>query len=173
MGQRAATSTGWLGTLVAVDEARRRATLDVSGMRLEVAVDELQAASTSGPALAGSGGPAGPPRTGRRGEFGAPGRSHAGALPPARGSVARARPRAVAASLDLRGARVEEALAMLEQYLDDAARADAGRVTIIHGHGSGAMRDAVRSALGEHPLVREWRPGERGEGGDGATVVSL
>ena len=76
-------------------------------------------------------------------------------------------------SLDLRGARVEEALELLERYLDGAARADAGRVTVIHGHGSGAMRDAVRRALGEHPLVRDWRPGERGEGGDGATIVSL
>ena len=47
------------------------------------------------------------------------------------------------------------------------------RVTIIHGHGSGAMRDAVRRTLGSHPLVRGWRPGERGEGGDGATVVTL
>jgi DNA mismatch repair protein MutS2 len=79
----------------------------------------------------------------------------------------------VAASLDLRGARVEEALALLDRYLDDAARASAGRVTVIHGHGSGAMRDAVRRALTEHALVREWRPGERGEGGDGATIVSL
>lgn len=83
------------------------------------------------------------------------------------------RARAVASSLDLRGARVDEALAMLEQYIDDAAHAEAGRVTIIHGHGSGAMRDAVRRTLGSHPLVREWRPGERGEGGDGATVVSF
>jgi len=88
-------------------------------------------------------------------------------------SVLGGRARAVASSLDLRGARVEEALAMLDQYLDDAAHADAGRVTVIHGHGSGAMRDAVRRTLGSHPLVREWRPGERGEGGDGATVVSL
>ncbi len=175
VGQRAATSSGWLGTLVGLDQARRRATLDVSGMRLEVALDELQAASASGPALVRSGGPGGSPRTGRRGEFGEPARAPAPAPAPALagGGVGRARPRAVAASLDLRGARVEEALALLEQYLDDAARADAGRVTIIHGHGSGAMRDAVRSALGEHPLVREWRPGERGEGGDGATIVSL
>jgi DNA mismatch repair protein MutS2 len=173
VGQRAATGSGWLGTLVALDEGRRRATLDVSGMRLEVDLDELQAASASGPALAGGGGPGGSPRTGRRGEFGEPVRALGGAPPAARASVGRARPRAVAASLDLRGARVEEALALLDQYLDDAARAEAGRVTVIHGHGSGAMRDAVRSALGEHPLVREWRPGERGEGGDGATVVSL
>jgi DNA mismatch repair protein MutS2 len=79
----------------------------------------------------------------------------------------------VASSLDLRGARVEEALAMLDQYLDDAVHAGAGGVTVVHGHGSGAMRDAVREMLGAHPLVRKWRPGEQGEGGDGATVVSL
>ena len=173
VGQRAATAGGWLGTLVALDEARQRATLDVSGMRLDVAMDELQAASASGPALAGTGGPAWLPRSGRRGDFGDAPR---GAPVPTAGppsAIGRARPRAVAASLDLRGARVEEALALLEQYLDDAAHADAGRVTVIHGHGSGAMRDAVRSALSQHALVREWRPGERGEGGDGATIVSL
>jgi DNA mismatch repair protein MutS2 len=79
----------------------------------------------------------------------------------------------VASSLDLRGARVEEALHMLDQYLDDAVHAGAGRVTVVHGHGSGAMRDAVREMLSGHPLAREWRPGEQGEGGDGATVVSL
>jgi len=46
-------------------------------------------------------------------------------------------------------------------------------VTIIHGHGTGAMRDAVRSQLASHPLVKDWRPGERGEGGDGASIVTL
>jgi DNA mismatch repair protein MutS2 len=173
VGQRAATAGGWLGTLVALDEARQRATLDVGGMRLDVAMDELQAASASGPALAGTGGPAWLPRTGRRGDFGSAPRGVPGAAAGTTPAVGRVRPRAVAASLDLRGARVEEALALLEQYLDDAAHADAGRVTVIHGHGSGAMRDAVRSALSQHALVREWRPGERGEGGDGATIVSL
>jgi DNA mismatch repair protein MutS2 len=68
---------------------------------------------------------------------------------------------------------VDEALELLEQTLDNAAMAGGGRLTIVHGHGSGALRDAVRSALAGHPLVREWRPGERGEGGDGATIVSL
>jgi DNA mismatch repair protein MutS2 len=190
VGQRAATEGGWLGTLAALDEARGRASLDVGGMRVEVAVADLRPASATGPALAGSSPSASRPLSGRRGEFGDPARSAhagAGAPPPATvpvgsaGMLGRAvrrgatgsSARAVAASLDLRGARVEEALALLERYLDDAARADAGRVTVIHGHGSGAMRDAVRRALGEHPLVREWRPGERGEGGDGATVVSL
>ena len=68
---------------------------------------------------------------------------------------------------------MDEALELLERYLDQRRMAEAGRVTVIHGHGSGALRDAVREMLGGHPLVREWRPGERGEGGDGATIVSL
>jgi DNA mismatch repair protein MutS2 len=73
----------------------------------------------------------------------------------------------------LRGARVDEALDALDRYLDDAAVAGLGSVTIIHGLGTGALRDAVRGAAAGHPLVRSARPGERGEGGDGATVVSL
>ena len=84
-----------------------------------------------------------------------------------------ARSRNVPMSLDLRGARVDEALTALERYLEDASLAGLARVTVIHGHGSGALRDVVREHLSSHPLVREWRAGERGEGGDGATIVSL
>jgi DNA mismatch repair protein MutS2 len=79
----------------------------------------------------------------------------------------------VASSLDLRGARVDEALEALARYLDDAALASLGKVMIIHGMGTGALRDAVRAAAADHPLVRALRPGERGEGGDGATIVEL
>ena len=79
----------------------------------------------------------------------------------------------MASSLDLRGARVDEALEALDRYLDDAAVAGLGSATIIHGLGTGALRDAVRAAASAHPLVRSVRPGERGEGGDGATVVTL
>ena len=81
--------------------------------------------------------------------------------------------RTVASSLDLRGARVDEALETLDRYLDDAGVAGLGSATIIHGLGTGALRDAVRTAAAVHPLVRSVRPGERGEGGDGATVVTL
>jgi DNA mismatch repair protein MutS2 len=79
----------------------------------------------------------------------------------------------VASSLDLRGARVDEALDALDRYLDDAALAGLEKATIIHGHGTGALRDAVRSRAAAHPLVVSTRPGERGEGGDGATIVKL
>jgi DNA mismatch repair protein MutS2 len=80
---------------------------------------------------------------------------------------------AVPLTLDLRGARVDEALDLLDGYLDRAALADAEQVTVVHGSGTGALRDAVRGRLAEHPQVREWRPGEQGEGGDGATIVAL
>jgi DNA mismatch repair protein MutS2 len=83
------------------------------------------------------------------------------------------RARTVASSLDLRGARVDEALDALARYLDDAALAGLERVTIIHGLGTGALRDAVRAQASDHPQVTSVRPGERGEGGDGATVLSL
>jgi len=46
-------------------------------------------------------------------------------------------------------------------------------VTVVHGSGTGALRDAVRSQAGGHPLVKEIRAGEGGEGGDGVTVVTL
>jgi DNA mismatch repair protein MutS2 len=66
-----------------------------------------------------------------------------------------------------------EALEVLDRYLDDASLAGLDQATVIHGMGTGALRDAVRDHVGAHPLVRSWRPGGRGEGGDGATIVSL
>jgi len=75
--------------------------------------------------------------------------------------------------LDIRGARAEEALAVLDRYLNDAAVAGYERVRIVHGKGTGALRAAVREALGQHPLVREVATAGRSEGGDGATIVTL
>jgi DNA mismatch repair protein MutS2 len=83
------------------------------------------------------------------------------------------RARSVASSLDLRGARVDEALEALTRYLDDAGLAGLDKVVIIHGMGTGAVRDAVRATAAVHPLVKSLRPGQRGEGGDGATIVEL
>ena len=75
--------------------------------------------------------------------------------------------------LDIRGARAEEALAVLDRYLNDAAVAGVGRLRIVHGKGTGALRTAVRAALSEHPLVRAHEPAGPSEGGDGATIVHL
>jgi DNA mismatch repair protein MutS2 len=75
--------------------------------------------------------------------------------------------------LKLIGLRVDEALTMLEPFINHAAAAGLGEVRVIHGVGTGRLRDAVREELGRHPLVEGQRPGESHEGRDGATVVSL
>jgi DNA mismatch repair protein MutS2 len=75
--------------------------------------------------------------------------------------------------LDLRGERVEDGLERLERYLNDAYRARLPFVRIIHGHGTGAMKSAVRDVLKHHPLVNTMRAGEGNEGGDGVTMVKL
>jgi DNA mismatch repair protein MutS2 len=75
--------------------------------------------------------------------------------------------------LDLRGARAEEALAELDRYLNNAAVAGYDRVRVIHGKGTGALRNAVRETLATHPLVRQQSPAPQSEGGDGATIVTL
>ena len=75
--------------------------------------------------------------------------------------------------LHLRGQRVEEALEELDRYLDRCLLASLHEVRIVHGHGSGKLKRAVRESLREHVAVESWRPGEPREGGDGATVVVL
>ena len=76
--------------------------------------------------------------------------------------------------LDLRGVRVEEGLERVERYLDDAYMARLPWVRIIHGKGTGALRDAIRERRqGAIPWSDRTRPGGPGEGGDGVTVVKL
>jgi DNA mismatch repair protein MutS2 len=81
--------------------------------------------------------------------------------------------RAPSLELDLRGWRADDAITEVDRYLNDASLANLSRVSIIHGHGTGALRRVVREMLSSHALVRSFRPGERGEGGDGVTVVNL
>ena len=75
--------------------------------------------------------------------------------------------------LDLRGLRAEEALDRLERFMDEAVRDGLSSVRIIHGRGTGALRQAVRERLGSHPLARTFAPDSPEHGGDGATVVEL
>jgi DNA mismatch repair protein MutS2 len=82
-------------------------------------------------------------------------------------------PRKVEAALNLRGLTVDEALYRLEKYLDEACLAGLPRVHIIHGKGTGAVRQAVHRYLTDHPRVKNFRLGEHGEGGLGVTVVEL
>ena len=67
-------------------------------------------------------------------------------------------------TLDLRGTRVEEALDQLEAYLDKASLANLSPVYIIHGHGTGALKSAVREFVSTSPYVAKYRVGEDAEG---------
>ncbi|MCM1264864.1 MAG: endonuclease MutS2 [Candidatus Gastranaerophilales bacterium] len=80
---------------------------------------------------------------------------------------------AMSNSLDLRGFRVEEALDELEAYLDKASLVNLTPVFIIHGHGTGALKSAVRDFLSTSPYVAKYRVGENAEGGDGVSVVDI
>ena len=79
----------------------------------------------------------------------------------------------ISSTLDIRGYRVEDALDNLEFYLDKASLANLHEVQIIHGHGTGALKTAVRDYLSTSPYVAKFRPGEDSEGGDGVSIVDL
>ena len=73
----------------------------------------------------------------------------------------------------LRHLTSDEALLKLDQYLNDAFMAGLYQIKVIHGKGTGTLRQLVREKLVKHPLVKSHRPGKYGEGGAGVTVVEL
>jgi len=77
------------------------------------------------------------------------------------------------ARCDVRGLRADEAMSVIERFLDDHYLSGPSTVIIVHGHGTGALKQLVREALEKSPYVDKFRPGDRHEGGDGATVVQL
>lgn len=95
----------------------------------------------------------------------------------ARRIVARAqhtlRTAAVPSQVDLRGMMTDEAIVVLENFLDTAMMGKLETVTIIHGKGTGAVRNAVRTYLKRSRYVKSFRPGRYGEGEDGVTVAEL
>jgi len=75
--------------------------------------------------------------------------------------------------LRIRRLTVDEALFRLEQYLNDAFMAGLPSVRIVHGKGTGILRQAVHDLLSNHPLVKSFRLGDYGEGDYGVTIVEL
>ncbi|MPZ24427.1 MAG: endonuclease MutS2, partial [Dehalococcoidia bacterium] len=82
-------------------------------------------------------------------------------------------PANVGSEVHLRGERVEPALQRLERFLDDAFRAGYPTVRVVHGKGTGTMRQAVRELLSGHPLVRSFETALPAEGGEGVTLAHL
>lgn len=83
------------------------------------------------------------------------------------------RPASPGIELDLRGQRVDDALEGMDRYLESAYLAGLPWVRVIHGKGTGRLRDSVRQALSEHPHVHSFEAGGANEGGDGVTIARL
>ena len=76
-------------------------------------------------------------------------------------------------TLDMRGQRVEEGMDAADKFFDDALMRGHDLVFLLHGHGTGALKDALRSWLKSHPRVRDAAPANAEQGGDAFTIVSL
>ena len=79
----------------------------------------------------------------------------------------------ISPEINLIGKTVDEALALLDKYLDDAYLARLHQVTVIHGMGTGALRNAVQNHCKKCKYVKSYRMGEHGEGGYGVTVIEF
>ena len=80
---------------------------------------------------------------------------------------------AVPSEVDLRGMDCVEAICVLERYMDEAMRSNASTVRIIHGKGTGVLRNAVQQALRKNKFVKKFRLGVYGEGEDGVTIAEF
>jgi DNA mismatch repair protein MutS2 len=85
----------------------------------------------------------------------------------------RATARTIDSTIDVRGQRVDEAISIVDRFLDESLMGSRDTAFIVHGHGTGALRSAVRTHLASHKGVDKFRPGDPSEGGDGITVAFL
>lgn len=94
-------------------------------------------------------------------------------LPGADASSADVYPQTADNTIDLRGAYVDDALPEIDAFLDRLSMAHASHAFIIHGHGTGALKNGVRRHLRNSPYAKRFLPAPREQGGDGVTVVVL
>jgi DNA mismatch repair protein MutS2 len=134
------------GVVVSLDHDS--AWLEVSGKRMRVGRSELQQVAGGDPA-----------------PVKAPASFSAAPKPEAAAGPAR--------EVNLIGQRIEDAIPQIEKSLDEALLSGTAHIRIVHGHGTGRLRDAVREHLRAHPAVASLRAGEAREGGNGVTVVDL
>jgi DNA mismatch repair protein MutS2 len=134
-----------VATVISVNTGQGRLEAQVGDVKLTLRIDGVEKLDMPGPAAEGAERVVARPRT----------------LRPA------------SPELDLRGQRAEMVESALDSYLNDAFMSLLPEVRIIHGYGTGAVRAEVREALAVHKLVKSFRPGGQGEGGDGVTIASL
>jgi DNA mismatch repair protein MutS2 len=76
-------------------------------------------------------------------------------------------------TLDVRGNRVDDAVSQVDRFVDESLMAGRDAIFVVHGHGTGALRTAIRTHLKSHKAIEKLRAGEQNEGGDGVTVAFL
>jgi len=79
----------------------------------------------------------------------------------------------ISKEINLLGKKTDEAVELVDKFLDEAFLNGLSEVRIIHGHGTGALRKAVADFLADHPHVARFAPASPEQGGSGATVVAL
>jgi DNA mismatch repair protein MutS2 len=89
------------------------------------------------------------------------------------GGLVRAKMDNISTTIDVHGQNLDEAERAVDKYLDDAFLAGLREVSIVHGRGEGILRNGLRRMLKQHRHVKSIRPGGPGEGGDGATIVTV
>ncbi len=147
---------GTTGKLLALDEAKGQAEVEVGGKRMKVGIADLRPATGSGaPAAVSKWAP----------------------IPRASAGDAKVAPAPKAAAprgeIVLVGLRVDAALPEVERAINDALLSGKGSLRIVHGFGSGRLAAAVREFLADHPGVSSFRPGDDTEGGDAATIAEM
>ena len=100
-------------------------------------------------------------------------RVQAAAPKPVERTVIPRAPAYAAQEIEVRGQTLDEALPLIDKFLDDGFRAGVPRLRVVHGKGTGKMRNAVRSMLTKHPLVKGFEFAEPRDGGEGVTVVEM
>ncbi len=161
-------SLGQKGEVISAPE-RGRVTVQVGTMRMAVALDNLLLERGSGGGKSKA--PSSSGKKKRRGR--ATGGSSGSASAPASNGGERDAIRSPDVTIDVRGERADEAVDSVDRFIDKCLLAMRDAVFIIHGHGTGALRSAIRGHLEGHHAITNWRPGERAEGGDGVTVAWL
>ncbi len=154
------TILGKEGEITSVDQHSGMVSVSLGGLRTRVAVEQVRLLEV-------------PPKDRRKKS---PYRTPAAAAPAARYNQQPREPaevRTPANTLDLRGMRVDEALDEVDKFLDRMFGSGEATAFLIHGHGTGALKAAVRDYLKQSPYPQHFRTGTPEEGGDGITVVRL
>lgn len=89
------------------------------------------------------------------------------------GNLYRKKAQTISMSVNVQGQNLEDALMNVDKYIDDAYMAGLKEVTVIHGNGTGVLKEGLRRSFKKHKLIASYRKGGYNEGGDGVTIVKL